>query len=265
MPYFSIIMPTYNQADFIGAAVKSVLDQTFQDWELIIVNNFSTDETNEVITNFKDNRIKVINFRNNGIIAASRNKAALIASGSYLAFLDSDDIWCKEKLTQVYNAIDPNIDIIYHSEFWTYQEKDLVIKKASKQKVSRTFESLLFFGNHISTSAVVLNAKVFKAVGGFSEDSSLITAEDYDLWLRLADHGFKFQYLDKYLSSYRVHSGGSSKRALLNRRSTLNAIIKNYRSLKQKTVTHRLMFFYSLNRLALATSYDLLKSSLRYR
>ena len=74
MPFFSIIMPTYNQANFIKAAIQSVLDQTFEDWELIIVNNYSSDETIKVISNFGDDRIKVINFRNNGIIAASRNR-----------------------------------------------------------------------------------------------------------------------------------------------------------------------------------------------
>ena len=79
-------MPTYNQANFIKAAIQSVLDQTFEDWELIIVNNYSSDETIKVISNFGDDRIKVINFRNNGIIAASRNRAAMDASGNYLAF-----------------------------------------------------------------------------------------------------------------------------------------------------------------------------------
>ena len=264
MPFFSIIMPTYNQSNFIGAAIQSVLDQSFKDWELIIVNNFSTDETVKVISNFADNRIKVINFRNNGIIAASRNKAAVEASGSYLAFLDSDDVWYEEKLTQIYNEIYSKSDIIYHSEIWKFQGKETVVKKASKQKIEQIFESLLFFGNHISTSAVVLKAKVFKEVGGFSEDSTIVTAEDYDLWVRLAHRGFNFQYLDKYLSVYRVHSGGNSKRAILNRRSTLNVILNNYRQLNQKTLKHRLMLSYGFIRLALATANDFLKSSLRY-
>ena len=264
MPFFSIIMPTYNQANFIKAAIQSVLDQTFEDWELIIVNNYSSDETIKVISNFGDDRIKVINFRNNGIIAASRNRAAMDASGNYLAFLDSDDLWCKDKLTHIYDEIYLTSDIIYHSELWKFQGKKNVIKKDSKQKIDKIFESLLFFGNHISTSAVVLKARAFAEVGGFSEDSTIVTAEDYDLWVRLAYRGFNFQYLDKYLSIYRVHSEGNSKRAILNRRSTLNVILNNYRNLNQKTFKHRLMFSYGFMRLVLATTSDLLKSSLRY-
>ena len=98
-------MPTYNNGAFLDTAVNSVLKQTIRDFELIIVDNFSTDNTSKIIRNFKDKRIKYFKFKNKGIIAASRNLGISKSKGKYLAFIDSDDKWYENKLEVCLNYL----------------------------------------------------------------------------------------------------------------------------------------------------------------
>ena len=97
-PLVSIIIPTYNREFCIGRAIKSVIDQTFTNWELIVVDNNSTDNTVEVVNNFLDERILVKKINNNGVVAISRNRGIRLARGVFVAFLDSDDWWKPQKL-----------------------------------------------------------------------------------------------------------------------------------------------------------------------
>jgi len=92
-PAVSVIIPTYNHARFLRAAIQSVVDQTFPDWEIVIVNNYSEDDTVQIVASFNDPRIRLVNFCNHGVIAASRNHGMSLATGKAIAFLDSDDIW----------------------------------------------------------------------------------------------------------------------------------------------------------------------------
>ena len=94
----SVIMPSYNTARFIGNSIKSVLNQTYTNWELIIVDDCSTDNTDEVVENFKDKRIKFFKNKKNYGAAFSRNRALKLAEGRWIAFLDSDDLWVNTKL-----------------------------------------------------------------------------------------------------------------------------------------------------------------------
>ena len=100
MPFFSIVIPTYNRADLLSRCIDSIIEQTFSDFEIIIVDNYSNDETKELVEQYKsrDTRIKFIQEHNNGIIAHSRNVGVKAAVGEYIAFLDSDDEWKPEHL-----------------------------------------------------------------------------------------------------------------------------------------------------------------------
>ena len=97
-PFFSIILPTYNQSDFLKKSINSILSQTFQNWELLIIDNNSTDNTDNVIQSFQDNRIKVYKINNQNILAKSRNLGIKKSTSSWLCFIDSDDIWYPKKL-----------------------------------------------------------------------------------------------------------------------------------------------------------------------
>ena len=117
---FSIILPTYNRADtYLKDAIDSVVNQSYINWELLIIDNHSTDNTDELIGSYKDDRIKLYKIRNNGNIAKSRNLGISKADGSYIALIDSDDFWHRDKLKLVseYLSIYPN-DGLCHSEYW---------------------------------------------------------------------------------------------------------------------------------------------------
>ena len=207
-PTFSIIIPTYNQSSYLQSALLSVCRQTNTDWEAIVVNNFSIDDTIKVVEKINDSRIKLYNFNNNGIIAASRNYAISVSSGKYLAFLDSDDLWFLDKLETSLEYLDAGFDLVCHGLCWFGErgKRDCFYGPASRA----TFESLLFNGNCIATSATVVKRAAVNSVGRFSEDTNIVTAEDYHLWLKLSKTEIKFGFIKKILGGYRIHSNNSS-------------------------------------------------------
>ena len=97
-PTVCVIVPTYNHAPLLKKALESLIAQTFTDWEVVVINNFSGDDTIQIVESFNDSRIRITNFRNSGVIAASRNEGLRLAKGKYIAFLDSDDLWYPNKL-----------------------------------------------------------------------------------------------------------------------------------------------------------------------
>ena len=118
-PFFSVVIPTYNCSDFLKRALTSVFNQTYQNFEVIVIDNSSTDNTEDIINNFDDKRLIATKVNNNGIIAHSRNKGIEIAKGDWIAFLDSDDVWNSDKLIKVKNAIkeNPKVILICHDEW----------------------------------------------------------------------------------------------------------------------------------------------------
>ena len=112
LPFFSVVIPTYNCAEFLQRSLESVFSQTYQDFEVIVIDNSSTDNTENVLDSVDDKRLTVIKVNNNGIIAHSRNKGIENAKGKWVAFLDSDDIWKPEKLEKISDAIVNNSEVI---------------------------------------------------------------------------------------------------------------------------------------------------------
>ena len=203
-PGIAVIIPTYNQANLLREAIQSILDQTFTDWEAIVVNNYSEDNTIEVVESFKDPRIKLINFRNHGVIGASRNEGVRQAKADIIAFLDSDDTWTNLKLERVASFFrhHPGVELVCHDEWVLVDNR---IKSVMKYGPYKDYDSLLFRKNCLSTSAVAMRRHNFLALGGFSEDSRFAGVEDYDLWLRLARAGGAIEYLHEVLGTFRVH------------------------------------------------------------
>jgi len=233
-PRITVIIPTYNQASFLRGALESVLSQTFSSWEAIVVNNHSEDNTEEVVASFPDSRIYFENFRNNGVIAASRNYGVGKAKGDYIAFLDSDDVWYPGKLEQCLAALrDSGAGVVCHAERWVGDNgycRDVEYGPESRA----SYKSLLFDGNCISTSAVMMNRNLLSEAGGFDERAEFVTAEDYDLWLRLAKAGARFVFLTNILGEYRIHSGGSSQSVMENVRATLAVIERQFKTIESK-------------------------------
>lgn len=211
MPKISIIIPTYSQAGFLKQCLQSVIDQTVSDWEVIIVNNFSTDNTLDVIQSFRDERIKSINYLNKGVIAASRNEGMRYAKSDLIAFLDSDDWWEENKLASVLNYFDhhADVDLVCHDE-WLFKEGKKI--KVLKYGAQSNYRDLLFKGNALSTSAVTLKKEVFDAIDGFSEDPQLAGVEDYDCWLRLAKNNCRMKFIHEPLGYFRDHDESFSSK-----------------------------------------------------
>jgi teichuronic acid biosynthesis glycosyltransferase TuaG len=206
----SVIIPTYNHAHLIKKALNSLIEQTHPHWEAIVINNYSADNTLEVIASYNDARIRVVNFHNNGSIAASRNVGIREAKAEYIAFLDSDDYWYAQKIEKCLSRLlADKADVCVNSEMMVSNEKDLgPIQCGTKEQL--TYFNLLFRNNLISTSSVLMKKSCIDVVGNFNEDSTMITAEDYDLWLRIANAGFKFTAVDEILGGHLLHSSNSS-------------------------------------------------------
>lgn len=206
-PVVSVIIPTYNHAHFLRDALSSLLAQTYTDWEAIVINNFSEDDTVEVVESFADSRIVLESFRNNGIIAASRNRGIALARGKYLAFLDSDDAWYPEKLARCMEYFENGVGLVCHGLHWIgCQERDMFCGPEQRA----TFDALLDEGNCITPSATVVLKDLVESVGSFSEDPAVVTAEDYHLWIKLAQAGNKMHFIKEILGQYRIHSGNQS-------------------------------------------------------
>lgn len=212
-PLVSVVMPSYNHARYIGLAVESVLTQTSGDLELIVVDNHSSDGTDEVLAAIKDPRLRVVKISNGGVIAASRNLGLKSASGEYVAFADSDDVWLPEKLERQLEALRaaPGAVLAY-SRFNTLTgdtAAEAVLPRRSGC-VSGSVFSRLYLKHFIACSGVLARRGALAEAGGFSEEPELVAIEDSDLWLRLAQKGEIVCSSDRPLFLYRVHPGGAS-------------------------------------------------------
>jgi len=182
-PLVSVIIPTYNRASWLKGAIDSVLEQTFTNFELLIIDDGSTDDTREIIANYGV-QVKYFYQPNKGPSAA-RNSGIKKARADLITFLDSDDRWLKNKLqTQVDLMItDPGIKICYTDEIWIRRGKKVNPKKIHQKYSGWIYQKCLPLCI-ISPSSVMIYREVFDKVGLF--DESLLVCEDYDLWLRIS-------------------------------------------------------------------------------
>lgn len=226
-PLVSVVIPTYNHAHFLGRALQSVLDQTYTNWEAIVIDNHSQDNTDEVVKGFTDPRITLLKINNNGVIAASRNMGIRAAKGEWIAFLDSDDFWYSKKLEVVLGGIqeDPTIDVFSTDEI-------LVDEITGNRRLlkygpytSDFYKNLLVTGNCLSPSASLVRRDFLNKNGIFiRENKEFITAEDYDLWLLLAQAGAKFKFIHSVQGEYLIHQNNNSGQVERHSQNVINVI-----------------------------------------
>lgn len=210
-PLVTVVMPTYNHAQFIGDAVKSVLDQTYENLELIIVDNYSKDNTEDIIASFEDTRIEYRKFRNNGIIAASRNLGINKSRGKYIAFLDSDDMWKPTKIEKQIELLENNDNIfLVYTRYIVMKNGTFskILPKRRKLRSGNVFISLFLSNNFIGSSTVLLR-NILKENNLFDTDIKLRAIEDYALWLKIAKNKH-VAYIDEPLVVYREHGSNTS-------------------------------------------------------
>lgn len=272
----SIIVPTFNRAYCLEKCIKSVINQSYSEWELIIVDNHSTDMTQELVASFASEKIRLINIHNSGIVAASRNLGVKESKGAYLAFLDSDDWWTPRKLEYSLELLESGADLVYHDLYLMKQgqQKKNILSVARSRKVDiPVFNDLLTNGNAIINSSVVLRKSILESVGGFSEDESLVAAEDYDAWMRIAKITNRFKRLNKCSGFYMVgHVSLSSSQKTINSTNKILEIYKNELSdLKIKSppwanyLLGRANYTNNSNRVAFEQFVEVVKTSKNWR
>jgi len=208
----SIVIPTYNRAVDLKRALLSVLNQTYTNWEVIIVDNHSTDNTNELVNEFADQRIKLVKINNNGLIAASRNLGIKSARGEYVAFLDSDDWWTPNKLDESIQYLENDIDFIYHDMFLVKKPNQMFYFRRAKTReiISPSFRDLLLNGNAINNSSVIVRKRLLDVAGMLPEDIEMNPICDYHAWLHISKHTEKIKRIPKVLGYYWVGGGNVS-------------------------------------------------------
>ena len=195
MPRVSVIIPTYNRAYFLHQAIESVLNQTFCDFELLVVDDGSTDATPHVLQQW-EKEIRWVRQENRGVSRA-RNVGMRAARGRYLSFLDSDDLWLRDKLEAQVSFLDanPHYAVCYTDEVWVRRGRRVNPKKIHRKYSGWIFDRCLPLCI-ISPSSAMMRREVLAAVGEF--DESLPVCEDYDFWLRIASP-FPIFFLDREL------------------------------------------------------------------
>ena len=213
-PLISVIIPSYNHCLFIKNAIESVIKQTYLNWELIVVDNNSTDNTNKILNEFRQHNLNVIKVTNNGVIAISRNIGIKASKGNWIAFLDSDDSWKENKLEICVKEMKSGIDLIYHDLII----HDLNYRFYKKKKLKGRFLSnppiidLLCHGNCIYNSSVIVKKYILEEIGYISIDNKMIACEDYNTWLKLSYLSNGFKYIPKSLGYYTIHDNGISRK-----------------------------------------------------
>ena len=185
MPLVSVIIPVFNGEKTISETIKSVLEQTLSDFELIVINDGSQDSTLDILTNIHDSRLQVFSYKNAGV-SASRNRGFSHSSGEFIAFLDTDDLWTTDKLEAQLKALQehPQAAVAYS---WTdhIDESGQFLSPACHLTVNGDVYARLLTGNFLTNgSNALIRAQALTEIGGF--DESLTHAEDWDVWLKLA-------------------------------------------------------------------------------
>jgi glycosyltransferase involved in cell wall biosynthesis len=213
MAKVSVIIPVYNQAKFVARSIKSVLEQTYNDFEVIVVNDGSTDNSHRIIEAFGD-QISYLHQQNKGPSSA-RNAGITASRGKYIAFLDSDDYFMKRNLEIKMSFLEsnPRADWIYSD--WQYVDDEgsplkkgsLKFKYSKKRLTGEIFEELLQSRNFISPCTVVIKRSVLEDVGHF--DPLIPSQEEFDLWLRIALK-YPAYYIDRVLVNVTLHPASLS-------------------------------------------------------
>jgi len=202
-PFASVIIPTYNRAQLVGRAIRSVLNQTHQDFELIVIDDASTDITKDVIKGFKDSRIRYIRLKSNRGAYAARNIGLRVAKGEFVAFLDDDDEWLAEKLETQLRLFrsNPRVKLVHVSALDIFPNGEM-LPRISVFK-GHCYEKLLV-QDDIITSSVIVYKECFDKVGYFEEELRLYG--DWDMWIRLSKH-YNFGLIKRPLVRTMIHQG----------------------------------------------------------
>lgn len=250
----SIIIPVYNSSKFIEETVRSVQNQTYQNFELIVVNDGSIDNTLDILTKLqeKDSRILIIDKPNSGV-SDTRNSGIEIAKGEYVAFLDSDDIWKKNNLAKKIEVLESNkeIDWVYSNRN-EIDEKSAFIRSALTGKGEIFLNDLLAWNGHVITapSGIVVRRAILDS--GIRFDTEFSTAADQDFCIQLAAQS-KGHFIDEYLWNYRILPNSMSR--------NISLMEKDHIAVFKKAERNKLFYGWGFKQKCFANLYLILAGS----
>ena len=223
-PFVSIITPTHNRAAYIGEAITSVLSQTYSNFEMLIVDNGSTDNTKEIVHSFRDERIRYFHQCNSGSPVSPRNRGLSLAKGEIISFLDSDDVWLPEKLTLQVAELRKNGSLgMVYSDCFLIDESGKMGDRYSDFHRPHKGDILtrLLRSNFIPSATVSIRQSVLDESGYLNETFQIV--HDLDLYLRVANC-YQVGYIEEPLAKLRVHGVSLTRNRVRTRVETLELI-----------------------------------------
>ena len=227
-PKISLIMSVYNGEDYLGEAIESVLNQTFTDWELIVINDCSTDSTGEILRDFakQDDRITVYPNEVNLRLPSSLNRALELARGTYIARMDADDICLPDRLQKQYAFMEAHPDIALSScKFMTLKNGVIASGGCGGKTNADAIQALLLVTNPVLHPGIIARAEVIREL---KYDPKFTCTEDMELWTRFVMAGHKIEILPDYLMLYRLHDKQITQTTLEKQHREVLAIQKRY-------------------------------------
>ncbi len=230
--YFSVVIPTYNNKEYLKKAIQSVLSQSFNEYEIIIVDNFSNDGTEKLVSEINEKKITFVKNNNNGVIARSRNLGINLSKSKWVAFLDSDDTWHHDRLKKIHDFLKneaENFQVVCTDELII--DKIRGIKKTWKYGPysNNFYENLIKFGNCISTSGSVVDRDyLLKNKIMFNENELFSPYEDYDFWMLLAKNQAKFKFINKVMGEHLFHKDSYSTKIYTKLKESNISILKKH-------------------------------------
>ncbi len=247
--FFSVICPTYNSAKFLERNIVSLIRQNYKNFEVIYSDDGSTDETTNIILNYKqkfsEEKIKFSLLKNNHRgPGAARNYAIKSSQYDWISFIDSDDEWHSSKLEKVERAIkkNPKFNCVAHNEL--FKKKDNLIEEYNYSKnfdINKSIYHQLFNRNFLSTSSITLKKDLIINANYF--DETLMNAQDYDMWLKIGD-SFKLYFIEEFLGTYYERDGNITSTPYKKKIFNLIKILK-----KNKNSVSNFQYYYKFLRL----------------
>lgn len=240
----SVIMSVYNGEAYLAEAIESIINQTFQNWELIVINDCSTDSTAQILADFaqKDARVKVHPNEVNLRLPTSLNKAISLCSGKYIARMDADDISLPGRLEKQYKFMEENPDVSLSScRFMTVKNGVYASGGAGGRCDSDAIKAMLLVANPILHPGVIAKAEVMKE---FCYDTTLTCTEDLELWTRLAMANHKMKILPECLLIYRLHDKQITSTTLERQHTEVLKIQQKYYSSLLQSMDEDMQKFY---------------------
>src|SRR3989344_2882818 len=238
-PWVSVVIPTFNDKHYICQAIDSVLAQTYKNIEILVIDDGSSDGTEDMLKKYK-NKIKYIYQENKGLSGA-RNAGLKMAQGKYISLLDADDIYHKERIKNQIKFLENDHDYaLSYSDVRHFRDGENKLMRLKYQYYSGNIFEKLLKKNFIAPSSVLFKKEMINKIGYFDED--LKKSADWDHWLRMANAGYKFKYLSEALTYIRIRQSGN----LGSRAFKLQHKIDLIRSLSKFSDTEKYIFYQAI-------------------